>query len=143
MLVLVLGLLLISYASSMRAFLDQRHHLAGLRASISTSQAAVDRLSREQTRWRDPAFVRTVARQRFGWVLPGEIGFQVIDDNGKPLGHTDSLPPSSSSATAARPLWWQSTWGSVVTAGRTQTGGRSSPPPVTTINAPAPGKAHR
>jgi cell division protein FtsB len=132
-LVLVLALLMVSYASSMRAFLEQRHHLASLRASIASSQAEVDRLSREQKRWKDPAYVRTVAHQRFGWVLPGEIGFQVLDENGRPLGHTDSLSAPNSVTEATRPLWWQSAWGSVVSAGKPAVDPRTVTPPVRRI----------
>jgi hypothetical protein len=116
--VLVLALLMMSYASSMRAYLQQRSHIAELRASIARNQVAVDRLNREKKRWHDPAYVQSVAHQRFGWVLPGEIGFQVLDDNGKPMDHTDSLSAPSSVADRTRPLWWQSAWGSVIAAGK-------------------------
>ncbi len=138
MLVLVLSLLMVSYASSMRAFLDQRHHLESLRASIASSQSEVDRLTREQKRWKDPAFVRTVAHQRFGWVMPGEIGFQVLDEHGRPLGHTDSLSAPNSVTEATRPLWWQSAWGSVVAAGKAEVDSSSVPPPATRIRPPEP-----
>ena len=47
-------------------------------------------------------------------MLPGEIGFQVLDENGKPLGHTDTLADPDSVTKANEPLWWQSAWGSVV-----------------------------
>jgi cell division protein FtsB len=135
-LVLVLALLMVSYASSMRSYLDQRRHLASLSASIAKSQAEVDRLTREKKRWNDPAYVRTVAHQRFGWVLPGEIGFQVLDEDGKPMGHTDTLSPTNSVTEATRPLWWQSAWGSVVTAGKPEVDKSTVPPPVTRIRAP-------
>ncbi|MEP7090195.1 MAG: septum formation initiator family protein [Nocardioidaceae bacterium] len=136
-LVLVVALLMVSYASSMRAYLDQHRHLAGLRASISSSQAEVDRLSREKKRWADPAYVRTVAHQRFGWVLPGEIGFQVLDASGKPLGHTaDQLSAPDSVTEASRPLWWKSAWGSVVRAGRPEVAAKDVPKPVSRIDVP-------
>ena len=139
MLVLVLALLLVSYASSMRAYLEQRSHLAGLRASIASSQADVDRLSREQKRWQDPAYVRAVAHQRFGWVLPGEIGFQVLDDHGKPLDHADSLAAPGSVTRTTRPLWWQSAWGSVVAAGKPVVEHRVVPKPATRIGPASAG----
>ncbi len=135
-LVLVVALLMVSYASSMRAYLEQRRHLASLGASIASSQAEVDRLTREKQRWDDPAYVRTIAHQRFGWVLPGEIGFQVLDDNGRPLDHQDTLSPQDSVTEASRPLWWQSAWGSVVTAGKEQAQ-HAVPPPAAKIQAPA------
>ena len=134
-LVLVLALLMVSYASSMRAYLDQRRHLAELRASIATSQVQVDRLSREKKRWKDPAYVKTIAHQRFGWVMPGEIGFQVLDKDGKPLDPTDTLPKPRASTEASRPLWWQSAWGSVVESGKTKAE-RTVPPPAAKIDAP-------
>jgi len=135
-LVLVVALLMVSYASSMRAWLDQRHHLASLSASIDRSQAEVDRLTREKKRWQDPAYVQTVAHQRFGWVLPGQIGFQVLDQDGKPLDHQDSLSAPDSVTVASRPPWWQSAWGSVVVAGKPQVDPRDVAPPVSRIQAP-------
>jgi cell division protein FtsB len=134
-LVLVLGLLLVSYASSMRAYLAQQHHIAQLSTSIARSQAEVDRLTGETKRWRDPAYVQMMAHERFGWVLPGEIGFQVLDDNGKPLARTDTLAAPDTVHRATRPLWWQSAWGSVVVAGH-QRDNRSVPPPATRIRPP-------
>jgi Septum formation initiator len=138
-LVLVLALLMVSYASSMRAFLVQRHHLEALSASIASSRADVERLTQEQKRWQDPAFVRTVAHQRFGWVMPGEIGFQVLDDDGRPLGHSDSLSAPDSVAVNTRPLWWQSAWSSVVSAGRPEVSRTSVPPPAKRIVPPGQG----
>ena len=137
-LVLVLALLMVSYASSMRAYLEQRSHVSSLRASIADSQQEVERLTREKKRWQDPAYVRTVAHQRFGWVLPGEIGFQVLDERGKPLGHTDSLSAPDSVTEATRPLWWQSAWGTVVVAGEQEVDQSSVPPPATRIKPPEP-----
>jgi cell division protein FtsB len=135
-LVLVLALLMVSYASSMRAWADQRHHLASLRSSIATSQTEVDRLTREKKRWNDPAYVRTVAHQRFGWVMPGEIGFQVLDADGQPMDRADSLPSAGTAARTARPLWWQSAWGSVVRAGKPEVDPADVPRPLTRIKAP-------
>ena len=143
MLVLVVALLMVSYASSMRAYLNQRRNLAELSASIKSSQAKVDTLTREKKRWQDPAYVRTMAHQRFGWVMPGEIGFQVLDENGKPMGHTDTLSPPSSVGESSRPLWWQAAWGSVVVAGKPQVDKSKEPPPAAKIDAPLAPKGKR
>ena len=117
-LVLVLAVLAVSYASSLRAYLQQRQQLSSLSHNIAESRASIARLERERQRWRDPAYVEAQARQRFGWVMPGEVGYQVIGRDGEPLGHTDSLSDPSTLAAARRPAWWQSAWGSVVEAGR-------------------------
>jgi hypothetical protein len=134
--VLVLAVLTVSYASSMRAYLEQRRHLATLSASIDETRVTIAALEREKKRWHDPAYLRTIAHQRLGWVLPGEIGFQVLDDEGRPLGQHDSLPDPSSVVEANRPLWWESAWGSVVAAGKPVVAERDLPRPVTRIRAP-------
>jgi hypothetical protein len=139
--VLVLAVLTVSYASSMRAYLQQRRELASLSQDISQSRSAIAGLVREKQRWNDPAYIRTITHERLGWVLPGEIGYQVLDDNGKPLGHQDSLSdPTSASGTAPR-LWWQSAWGSVVVAGKPEVAKADVPQPVRKIRPPQPARA--
>jgi cell division protein FtsB len=142
-LVLVLAVLMVSYASSMRAYLEQRRHLADLSQNIAESRAQIADLQREKQRWNDPAYVRTVAHQRFGWVLPGEIGFQVLDETGKPLGHTDTLSDATAVTEANRPQWWQSAWGSVVAAGKPEVAKADVPQPVTKIKPPKVQKEQR
>ena len=143
MLVLVVALLMVSYASSMRAYIEQQRHLSDLRTSIAHSQAQVDKLTREKKRWKDPAFVKTMAHQRFGWVMPGEIGFQVLDAHGRPMNYNDTLSPPNSVTDATRPLWWQSAWGSVVAAGKRPVDRSKVPPPASHIDAPpTPKGAH-
>ncbi len=116
-LVLVLALLTVSYASSLRAYLHQRSHIAELKAQIAERQASVQALEREKQRWDDPAYVRAQARQRFGYVLPGETGLQVIDVDGRPLGTEVKLPALEEGAVEWDPTWWETTWQSVELAG--------------------------
>lgn len=133
-LVLVLAVLMVSYASSMRAYFEQRHQMDDLHRDIVESRANIEMLQREKARWHDPAFVRAQARQRFGWVLPGEIAYQVIDEDGKPLGHDDSLSEPGVVIETEQPLWWQSAWRSVEVAGNPEDA--EVPPPATEIRAP-------
>ena len=134
---LVLVVLMVSYASSMRAYLEQKHHLESLRASIAESQANIAHLQREQKRWKDPAFIEAQARERFGWAMVGETSYQVIDENGQPLAGDDSLTESTTTAEDESPLWWQKAWGSVRAAGNPP---EEQPPPVDQIRAPKPVK---
>ncbi|MGN6129343.1 MAG: FtsB family cell division protein [Nocardioidaceae bacterium] len=115
-LVLVLAVLMISYASSMRAYLQQRHELLSLQQEIKTSKASIADLSREKKRWADPAYVRAMAHERLGWVMPGEISYQVIGKNGKPLGQHATLPEGTVSD-ARPPIWWKTAWHSMELAG--------------------------
>ena len=115
MLVLVVAGLMVSYASSFRAYLDQRHHIEQLEASIARSQSEIASLQREKGRWEDPAYVVAQARARFAFGFPGEVGFQVLDEDGEPLHHEDSL--SEPTQEVDDPEWWQETLSSLEAAG--------------------------
>ncbi|MGZ4499739.1 MAG: FtsB family cell division protein [Nocardioidaceae bacterium] len=143
-LVLVLAVLMVSYASSMRAYLQQRAQINGLRNDIAHARANIKALSREKARWKDPAYVRTQARQRFGWVPPGDVGLQVLDANGKPMGSSESTLSDPSVGTGPhRPEWYQSAWGSMVAAGLPAHAKKHTPTPATEIRAPKSGnKSH-
>jgi hypothetical protein len=129
-----MAVLMVSYASSMRAYLEQRAHLSDLRASIDESRGNIEQLKREKRRWDDPAFVELQARQRFGWVLPGEIGFQVIDEAGQPLTEGDSLTDPDAAPDVDRPEWWETAWESVEVAGKPEK--VSQRPPADRIEPP-------
>jgi cell division protein FtsB len=131
-LVLVLAVLAVSYASSMRAYLEQKEHIEGLRSSIAESEENIEAMRREKRRYRDPAYLQALATQRLGWVMPGEISFQVIDESGLPLGHDDSLSDPDAVAVENEPAWWATAWGTVEAAGNPE----DVPDPVEEIDAP-------
>ena len=116
MLVLVVSLLTVSYASSMRAYLVQRSHIQDLQGQIAAREATISHLEREKRRWQDPAFVRAQARQ-LNYVMPGETAYVVLDQDGKPLdGDAELSDPSTIARTAPTP-WWSTAWRSVELAG--------------------------
>ncbi|MGH1561928.1 FtsB family cell division protein [Mumia sp. DW29H23] len=115
-LLLVLLVLAISYASSLKAFLQQRDALATAKAQIAESTAAIEELEEQKARFDDPEYVEQQARSRFGWVMPGEIGFTVLGPDGKPVGKGPELPDATET-TAPGPQWYDTLWGSVQVAG--------------------------
>ncbi|MEZ0578594.1 septum formation initiator family protein [Nocardioides sp. MH1] len=118
-LVLVLAVLAVSYASSMRAYLQQRHQIDSLENQISERQKSIDDLEREKERWDDPAFVVEEARKA-GYVKPGETPYVVIDADGRPL--TDSeLDDPASVGDDDSPAWYDGVWESVKVAGHPPT----------------------
>ena len=124
-LVLVLAVLAVSYASSLRAYLQQRHQIEALEATIAQRQSSIDDLEREKSRWEDPAFVTQEARKR-GYVNPGETPYVVVDSHGRPL--TDSeLDDPSSVGDHEPPAWYNGVWDSVKVAGHPPT--KAQPPP--------------
>jgi cell division protein FtsB len=133
-LVLVLAVLVVSYASSMRAYLQQRSHINELKSQIASSESDIKVLEREKRRWSDDAYVEDQARARLGWVLPGETSYQVIDRNGKPLGHTDELSNPDSVAQTVPDPWWGKVYGTLEVADHP----RKAPTPATRISPPTP-----
>jgi cell division protein FtsB len=116
-LVLVLAVLAVSYASSMRAYLQQRAHIQELKTQIAQREANIDQLEREKRRWRDPAFVQAQARERFGYLMPGETSYVVLDESGRPLESQTSLTDPSTIADRTPTAWWTNEWKSVQLAG--------------------------
>jgi len=133
-LVLVLAVLAVSYASSLRAYLQQRQHIADLKAQISRTGDDIRTLEREKRRWDDDAYVRQQARLRFGYVMPGETPYQVLDENGDPLDSPDTLSDPATTGDDTPTAWWTTAWGSVEAAGRPATEQRKQP--AGTIKAP-------
>ncbi len=113
----VLLVLALSYANSLRIYLDQQRDLATATQQIQERTERIAQLEDELQRWNDPAYVKAQARQRLGWLLPGETGYRVVGADGKPLGtgvvldSTNELPPGEHPA-----MWFDRLWGSVETA---------------------------
>jgi len=133
-LVLVVAVLTVSYASSMRAYLQQRAHISELKAQIAEREQDIDALEREKRRWDDPAYVQAQARERFGYLLPGETSYVVLDEDGNPLDTTNQLPDASEVGDQTPEAWWGPAWDSVVLAGDPPA---AKPPPATDLKAPA------
>jgi cell division protein FtsB len=116
-LVLVLAVLTVSYASSLRAYLQQRSHIGDLKAQIAEREASITDLEREKRRWEDPAYVKAQARARFGYLMPGEQGFEVIGADGKPLEAQATLNDPDEVIKTVPKAWWTAAWESMELAG--------------------------
>lgn len=113
---LVLAVLTVSYASSLRAYLDQRAHITDLKDQIALRQADIADLEREKRRWEDPAFVKQQARG-LNYVMPGETAYVVLDEDGEPLERESELTDPSTVAQKPPTAWWSTAWESVEIAG--------------------------
>ncbi|MEV6281971.1 septum formation initiator family protein [Kribbella sp. NPDC051770] len=116
---LVLGALIVSYAQSLRVWFDQHQQITALQQEIRDREKRVDQLNDEIARWDDDAYVRAQARQRLGWVMPGEVGYRVIGADGKPIGAPpEPTGPADAEADVQKPTWYTKLWGSVEGAGK-------------------------
>lgn len=130
---LVVAVLAVSYASSLKAYLQQRAHIADLKADISRTSSSIDDLEREKRRFNDDAFVKAQARERFGYVMPGETSYVVLDENGKPIESRARLNDASDVLAVDPTAWWDDAWASVELAGNPP---KDQPPPATDLEAP-------
>ena len=114
----VLLILTISYATSLRIYFSQAHEISATKAEIAERQQRILQLQGELARWDDEGYVRSQARERLGWVVPGETGFTVVDAEGRPLGGGAEIKAESTSDEPAQDTWWSKLWGSVEAADR-------------------------
>jgi hypothetical protein len=112
----VLLILTISYASSLRIYYSQAHDIAATKAQIAERQQRIAVLQDELARWQDEEYVKTQARQRLGWVVPGETGYKVVDAEGKPLGGGAEISGEVTAVAEPGDAWWAKLWGSVAAA---------------------------
>ncbi|WP_067859564.1 MULTISPECIES: septum formation initiator family protein [Aeromicrobium] len=126
LLLAVLLLLLASYTSALHAWWQQRGEVQQLKAEIATRQASIEDLGDTKARWNDDAYVRQQARERFGWVMPGEVGYRVIGADGTVEGDAPRLddPPDPT-----QKQWYDTLWGSVEASGRTSSAQQPVPDP--------------
>lgn len=115
-LLLVIAVLVVSYASSLRAYLVQRDHIATSKAEIAERQARISALEREKQRWDDPAYVQAQAT-RLGYVKIGEVGFLVLDEDGSPLESDVELSDPQDVLETTPTPWWSQAWASMESAG--------------------------
>jgi len=117
-LVVVVAVLVVSYASSLKAYLTQRHEIDSLQTQIAQREKNIDELQSQIDRWEDPAYVEQQARIRFGYTKPGSLSFVALDEHGNRLDSDTSLDDPATVGRPSEPTaWWENAWSSVEVAG--------------------------
>lgn len=115
-------------ANSLRVYFDQARQIAEVKTEIANEQERIADLEDRLARWDDPEYVRSVARVRLGWVMPGETGYRVIGADGKPIERLDAKAEKENPR-----VWWEKMWGSVALADQPV---EEEQPPATPSAAP-------
>jgi len=76
---LVILIAFIVLAPTLRAFIAQAEQQRDLTSQIEAAEERNAELQRTLDRWEDPAFVQAQARERLGFVYPGETAYRVVD----------------------------------------------------------------
>lgn len=99
--------LVFSFAGALRVWLMQSQELAVANTQIEQRTAEIAELEGELKRWDDPAYVRAQARSRLGWVMPGEVGYRVIGEDGSVLSGAKEIEGvGEAHASGLEFRWW-------------------------------------
>ena len=82
--------LALTIAPPVKSYFTQRAQISALKAQLSADNTALDNARKELLLWRDPEFVKSQARERLHFVLPGERQYIVTqgEDNSPDTGAT-------------------------------------------------------
>ncbi|MGI8681985.1 MAG: FtsB family cell division protein [Mycobacteriales bacterium] len=104
----------LTLAYPLREYLSQRGEIASLEAQQRAGARQVAALEATNRRWTDPEYVRSQARSRLHFVLPGETGYLVLLPPSAPA----STSPLDAAAAYSTGPWYGRLWSSVEAAGR-------------------------
>lgn len=133
-LVVVVAVLVVSYASSLKAYLQQRHDIEALKSQIAQRETAIGKLQEQKDRWRDPAYIAQQAREHFNYVMPGQTAYVALGPDGRPIKPSGRLSDPGTVGAPAKPTaWWSDVWSSDLLAGHPPT--TAGTPPATKIRS--------
>ncbi len=117
MLFVVILVAFVVLAPTLRAYVTQQEQLRDLDEAIAAAQDRNDALQASIDRWSDPAYVQARARDRLGFVMPGETPYIVVDPEtvtGQEPADTEDPGPVTMPRTGP---WYLTVWDSVQVAG--------------------------
>jgi cell division protein FtsB len=78
--IVVVGIL--ALAPQAQIWFQQRQQIADYQAQVQQAKADLAKMKVTRTRWEDPVYIRSQARDRLYYVLPGEVSYLVMDQGG-------------------------------------------------------------
>lgn len=130
-----LGIVIVS--GPLSQYLDQQQQKRDLLQQLDQTTARVDVLEQELARWKDNDFVRSQARERLGYVLPGETLYLVSDPaEGTPEQIVAERTKEANDRRRQATPFYVTMWDSIKIAGAT--GGIENPSNVPVIGSTTP-----
>lgn len=72
-------LLALTIAPPVKHYFTQRAQISALKSQLSADNSALTKARKELLLWQDPEYIKSQARERLHFVLPGERQYIVID----------------------------------------------------------------
>ena len=126
----VICVLTLTIAGPVRTYFAQRTEMKQLKATEVQLREQIAALEEQKVKLADPVFIAAQARERLGFVMPGDIPYQVQLPEGAAV---PAAPGGEPAATKSGDPWYTSLWHTIADAPH----GVSPPPPPP--SAPAPG----
>jgi cell division protein FtsB len=99
---IVLFVVAITLAPPAQRYFAQRAQIGALRAQVNANHQALTDAARELQLWRYPAYIKSQARERLHFILPGERSYIVTD----PTTPTTTQPVTAVAKDLPRGLPW-------------------------------------
>lgn len=136
----VVCVLTLTIAGPVRTYFGQRTEMKQLKATEEQLRTQIAELEQQKIKLADPVFVAAQARERLGFVMPGEIPYQVQ----LPPGSAAPATPGVETATANPDQpWYTALWGTIADkpygVAPAPAPGPVVPPAPAPNNVPAPG----
>jgi cell division protein FtsB len=123
-----LALIVFTLAVPAREVISQRQQIAALQSANDAQSGRVEALQVQQQRLQDPAYITSLIRERLHYVMPGEVGYVVLDPSEAPA-------PTAKKAATAVVAWYSTVWSSVRT---TDAAGGAAQQPKISVRPNAP-----
>jgi cell division protein FtsB len=75
----ILFVLTLAIAPPVKHYFTQRAQISALESQLSADNVALQKAREELLRWQDPEHIKSQARERLHFVLPGERQYIVVD----------------------------------------------------------------
>jgi cell division protein FtsB len=127
----VVCVLTLTIAGPVRTYFAQRTEMKQLTASEDVLRAQIKALEQQKAKLADPVFIAAQARERLGFVMPGDTPYQVQLPPGA-VGPADQRGSSAQKPPSNEP-WYTSLWRTIADTPH------NIPAPATPAPAPPPG----
>lgn len=108
----VICVLTLTIAGPVRTYFAERTEMGQLAASEAALRHQIAGLEQQKAKLADPAYIAAQARERLGFVKPGDIPFQVQ----LPSAAVAPQPGSDTAKPAANDPWYTSLWHTIADA---------------------------
>ena len=107
-------ILALAIAPPVKHYFTQRAQISALNSQLAADNKALDAARQELLLWQDPEYIKSQARERLHFVLPGERQY-IVTENGT-ASNTDEGTKVANSLTDGQP-WYSRLIASITEAG--------------------------